>query len=327
MWNIASGDRIRPAVRFVGLLVIMVLSACVQNPSIERNHTDLRSETSQSSAAAPSVARTAAPGVAVSPLPSEAPPDWNSLSSMPQAMAPVRDELHVTIGGLDTVVLRLTFDEPVLFDFDRATPKDGSDPLLDALAGYLGGMKNANAITIVGHTDAIGTDTYNIDLSRRRSQSVAAALMRRGVRSDMSIVAMGKRQPIAANSDDAGRARNRRVEIFVSASRQANIDAINLRRVSDILLRTDIDGAAQGVTDTVPMFKVIGPNANDLEPVDTVELAPVEHIELKPSVSSPISADVSAKAPPKLTPVQKFCCFVPIEPAPKIKQVLPPTQS
>ena len=77
----------------------------------------------------------------------------------------------------------------------------------------------ARQIAIEGHTDAIGTDAYNLDLSRRRAEAVALELVARGVRRDrLTIEAFGKRKPVAPNTlpdgkdNPAGRALNRRVE-------------------------------------------------------------------------------------------------------------------
>lgn len=65
----------------------------------------------------------------------------------------------------------------------------------------------------MGHTDAIGTDAYNLDLSRRRAEAVMRESVARGVSSgQLSQVAIGKRQPIASNDTAEGRALNRRVE-------------------------------------------------------------------------------------------------------------------
>ena len=69
-------------------------------------------------------------------------------------------------------------------------------------------------ITIVGHTDSIGSNAYNFKLSRRRAESVKAKLLEFGLSEDriVGIEAMGEEQPIATNATKEGRAQNRRVE-------------------------------------------------------------------------------------------------------------------
>jgi outer membrane protein OmpA-like peptidoglycan-associated protein len=102
----------------------------------------------------------------------------------------------------------------VLFDTDKATIKPESEPQLAEIAAFL----NANAGTeylVVGHTDNQGAIDYNIGLSDRRAKSVIEALAaRHGVDASRLIGAgVGMASPVAANTDDAGRALNRRVEI------------------------------------------------------------------------------------------------------------------
>ncbi|UTW60938.1 OmpA family protein [bacterium SCSIO 12741] len=72
-------------------------------------------------------------------------------------------------------------------------------------------------LRVVGHTDRVGTDAYNQDLSERRAQKVAEFLISRGVQiSRVQWEGKGASEPIASNDDDNGRSRNRRVEfIFV----------------------------------------------------------------------------------------------------------------
>ncbi len=75
-------------------------------------------------------------------------------------------------------------------------------------------MGNNYEITIVGHTDSIGSNQYNFGLSRRRAEAVKAKLLEFGLAEDriVGIEAMGEEQPIATNATKEGRAQNRRVE-------------------------------------------------------------------------------------------------------------------
>jgi outer membrane protein OmpA-like peptidoglycan-associated protein len=108
----------------------------------------------------------------------------------------------------------------VYFDFDRATLKPESRPTLMAIADM---MKRQSQwrIAIEGHTDNVGTDAYNNDLSSRRAAAVLAALTR-----DYAIAAnrlasagFGERRPVETNETIAGRARNRRVELVRDCSK------------------------------------------------------------------------------------------------------------
>lgn len=71
-----------------------------------------------------------------------------------------------------------------------------------------------------GHTDSIGNDGYNVDLSARRAQAVADALADRGVGASLAVKGYGESQPVAANTikgkdNPAGRQLNRRVELVL----------------------------------------------------------------------------------------------------------------
>ena len=87
---------------------------------------------------------------------------------------------------------------------------------LQALGNFL--KKNPNAYALlVGYTDSIGSEDYNLGLSNRRADSVAAYLMtNHGVSQDQVVVNWyGEANPVAGNDTEEGRAQNRRVEIAV----------------------------------------------------------------------------------------------------------------
>ena len=106
----------------------------------------------------------------------------------------------------------------VLFDFNKYTLKPGAREKLAKVAGILlayPGLK----IQLEGHTDSIGTDEYNAKLSEQRAGSVREYLTAQGVPADtMTAVGLGKADPVASNANDAGRQRNRRVEMVVSGA-------------------------------------------------------------------------------------------------------------
>ena len=108
-----------------------------------------------------------------------------------------------------TVVL----DERALnFDFDKSNVKPQYFELLNNLKDFI--EQNNYEVTIVGHTDSVGSNQYNFGLSRRRAESVKAKLLEFGLSEEriVGIEAMGEEQPIATNDTSEGRAQNRRVE-------------------------------------------------------------------------------------------------------------------
>lgn len=116
----------------------------------------------------------------------------------------------------------VTFDSAVLFDFDRSDIRPDAGQTLDTVATALAAADLARA-TVSGHTDAIGTDSYNQRLSEDRAASVVAALTARGVTMALTAEGHGESRPVAANEIDgvdnpAGRQLNRRVDIFLPAT-------------------------------------------------------------------------------------------------------------
>ncbi|MDP9086910.1 MAG: OmpA family protein [Pseudomonadota bacterium] len=116
----------------------------------------------------------------------------------------------VTRRGND-LVLELPAD--VTFAFDKADIQPRFLGTLSAVARSLTAYR-ATDVEIIGHTDSIGSDQYNLALSERRGRSVADFLVDRAADPSRLVVeAMGKSEPIASNATLAGRAANRRVEL------------------------------------------------------------------------------------------------------------------
>ena len=103
----------------------------------------------------------------------------------------------------------------IYFDFNQATIKKESEPVLKEIAEA---MKNNPdwVLTVNGHTDNIGGDAYNLDLSRRRAESVKKALVDRyGIAPErLTTGGSGASSPVDTNETLEGRARNRRVELI-----------------------------------------------------------------------------------------------------------------
>lgn len=107
----------------------------------------------------------------------------------------------------------------ITFAFNDATLNPAFMGTLDRVASTLLEY-NQTTINLTGHTDNIGSDSYNINLSRQRANSVAQYLISHGVpASRISVHGYGKSQPIASNATDAGRAQNRRVELQIISPR------------------------------------------------------------------------------------------------------------
>ena len=109
--------------------------------------------------------------------------------------------------------MTIVLDERSLnFDFDKSNVKPQYYDLLKNIKEFV--EQNNYELTIVGHTDSIGSNAYNFKISRRRAESVKAKLLEFGLSEDriVGIEAMGEEQPIATNATREGRAQNRRVE-------------------------------------------------------------------------------------------------------------------
>jgi len=115
--------------------------------------------------------------------------------------------------------IAVTFASGLLFDFDSDVLRSDARHNLDALAGSLKEYDNSDLL-IVGHTDNVGSDTYNLGLSQRRAESAARYLASRGV-ARYDTRGRGENEPIASNDSEAGRQQNRRVEIAIYASEEA----------------------------------------------------------------------------------------------------------
>jgi outer membrane protein OmpA-like peptidoglycan-associated protein len=102
----------------------------------------------------------------------------------------------------------------IYFDTGKAEVKPESEPALSEVAKLLKQDPGLNLI-VAGHTDNVGDFASNMDLSKRRAQAVAQTLTTKyGVMaSRLNAQGLGPCAPIASNGDDAGRARNRRVEL------------------------------------------------------------------------------------------------------------------
>ena len=131
------------------------------------------------------------------------------------------DEIRRALGGRGVEVentgteLVVTIPESVTFDSGSSEIRLAALPDIYAVADSLARYPGSD-VEVVGHTDDVESDDYNMDLSRRRALAVAEVLIDEGI-SPRRIVAYGKgaTEPVASNFTGSGRAKNRRVEIII----------------------------------------------------------------------------------------------------------------
>jgi len=138
--------------------------------------------------------------------------------AVPEAPKPVAKAVEVIVSKCEE---RLRVGSDFLFDFDRAELRGEAAPALAELAERIASADKP--VMIEGHTDAIGTESYNQTLSERRAVAVRAALAGRGLQlARLNVRGFGKTRPVAPNqrpdgSDDPdGRQHNRRVEVVIN---------------------------------------------------------------------------------------------------------------
>ena len=111
--------------------------------------------------------------------------------------------------------LRINIPSDISFDVGQSAIRPNFRPVLDNFAQSLQ-QNPSSSVTIIGHTDATGSAATNEPLSLQRADATRDYLVSRGVASNrFQIDGRGSREPVANNDTDAGRARNRRVEIFL----------------------------------------------------------------------------------------------------------------
>lgn len=116
----------------------------------------------------------------------------------------------------------ITLEDGVLFDFGKSDIRSDAAQTLKSLAGVLNNAKVPTA-HIYGHTDSVSDEAFNLQLSQERADAVSAELKKDGVSAILDGTGYGESKPVAPNenadgSDNpAGRALNRRVEIFIPA--------------------------------------------------------------------------------------------------------------
>ncbi len=131
------------------------------------------------------------------------------------------------------------------FELDKAFIPDVNKPFLDRAAEIITETPDMELV-IIGHTDNLASDAYNLELSRERAESVKEYLVGQGVDANkLRTVGMGESEPIADNSTELGRFRNRRIEFTVYDESMATEDnngiSLTAGNEGDIDMNNDID--------------------------------------------------------------------------------------
>jgi outer membrane protein OmpA-like peptidoglycan-associated protein len=135
---------------------------------------------------------------------------------MRQALAKSEDAAVSREGNLLAVI----FKGDVTFDTNSTVVRPGLQSEINRVAGVLNQYPQT-LVRVEGHTDSRGSDAYNMDLSIRRANAVRTLLVQRGVAdSRIDAVGYGETMPVATNDTEAGRQRNRRVEIKIAPQTQ-----------------------------------------------------------------------------------------------------------
>lgn len=119
------------------------------------------------------------------------------------------------IDKLPNDVVRITMTNQTAFETDSSEIKPGFNSTMDKLADVVV-RYGKTTLTVVGHTDNVGSNDYNQKLSERRAHSVASYLESKRVNSmRLALAGKGETQPVSPNTTEGGRQANRRVEIYV----------------------------------------------------------------------------------------------------------------
>jgi len=147
---------------------------------------------------------------------------WNNrMEAQKQRMQQATQGTGVEVTQTADNQLKLNIPSDISFDTGRADIKPEMRGVLDPFAQTLKDNPGTT-VRIVGHTDSTGNDAINDPLSVRRAESTARYLEDRGVSSNrIATAGRGEHEPIADNNTDAGRAKNRRVEIYVGEQQAA----------------------------------------------------------------------------------------------------------
>ena len=139
----------------------------------------------------------------------------NQQLELEKALEEERQNQQVEIQRLQDETLKVSLSNEASFDFDRYALKPAFYPALDKLSALLA-KYDRTLLYVIGHTDSVGSESYNTTLSNERARSVAMYLNAEGV--DIRRIrteGRGESEPRVANDTAEHRAMNRRVEIYI----------------------------------------------------------------------------------------------------------------
>ncbi|NHZ99306.1 OmpA family protein [Massilia sp. CCM 8734] len=140
----------------------------------------------------------------------------NRMEQQKQAMEQATRGTGIQVSQTQDNRLKLEVPADVSFDTGRSAIKSNFRPVLERFASTLQDNPSTT-VTIIGHTDSTGNDSVNQPLSVDRAAQTRDYLAARGVSPNRIMIdGRGEREPVASNDDPSGRARNRRVEIYVA---------------------------------------------------------------------------------------------------------------
>jgi len=140
------------------------------------------------------------------------------------------NKLEKELGEVATVErvgegIKLTFDNQLLFDFGKSTLKEGNKRDLREFAETLKEYSDTD-LMIVGHTDDVGSNSFNQNLSKKRAAAVSDYLLSLGIQKKrLKIRGEGESQPVVSNNTEENRSQNRRVEMAIYANQKMKTQA------------------------------------------------------------------------------------------------------
>lgn len=144
----------------------------------------------------------------------------NRMEKQKQAMEQATRGTGVEVSKTPDNRLKLEIPSDISFDTNRSDIKSNFRPILERFGASLA-EHPATTVTIVGHTDSTGNDAINNPLSFDRAARTRDYLTGRGIASSrFTVDGRGSYEPIASNDNESGRARNRRVDIYVAEPQQ-----------------------------------------------------------------------------------------------------------
>jgi hypothetical protein len=194
--------------------------------------------------------------------------------------------------------IRVRLDAALLFDTAKWDLKPKAQQAIKNLSQVIAAYPGA-LIRVVGFTDSVGGDDYNLDLSRSRATSVKDALVALdpppGVKFETE--GLGKAKPVASNDTADGRALNRRVEVFIKPQAAATIDATALPGVQTLPKAPAAAPPAKAAAPAAQAAPVAAP-AQVAPPVQTPTAAPPVRTAAPAQVPPPPPSVRPAAAPP-----------------------------